>query len=87
MHEFSLIADLMRKISAAAPHPQRQKIVGVKVRLGALAHISPKHFREHFVQAAKGTPAENARLEIELSDDTTHPNAQDLVLKSIEVEE
>ena len=65
MHEFSLINDLMWKIDAIAREQGARRVVGVKVRLGALSHISPDHFREHFEAAATGTIAEAARLDFE----------------------
>jgi hydrogenase nickel incorporation protein HypA/HybF len=87
MHEFSLITDLMRKITDIAREQGADRISGVKVRLGALAHISREHFREHFEQAAVGTPAEGARLEIDISTDESDPCAQDILLQSVDVEE
>ena len=39
------------------------------MKLGALAHISPDHFREHFEHGACGTIAEGARLTIEIGHD------------------
>jgi hydrogenase nickel incorporation protein HypA/HybF len=59
----------------------------VKVKLGALAHISAEHFREHFQQAARGTAAEGARLDIDVSTDESDPCAQDILLKSVDVED
>lgn len=85
MHELSLVSDLMKKINRLAVQQNARRVVGVKVRLGALAHISPSHFREHFVEGARGTIAEGARIEVELSRDTSDENAQDILLDSIEV--
>lgn len=85
MHELSLVSDLMKKINRLAAQQNARRVVGVKVRLGALAHISPSHFREHFVEGARGTIAEGARIEVELSRDTSDENAQDILLDSIEV--
>jgi hydrogenase nickel incorporation protein HypA/HybF len=87
MHEFSLMNDLMRKIEAVAHEHGARKILSVKVRLGALAHISPEHFREHFVEASTGTLAAGARLEVEQQGDESDPHAQDILLESVEVEE
>ncbi len=87
MHEFSLIHDLMRKIETVAREHGGKKILGVKVRLGALAHISPEHFREHFVEASAGTIAAGAKLEVEQLTDQSDPHAQDILLESVEVEE
>jgi hydrogenase nickel incorporation protein HypA/HybF len=87
MHEFSLINDLMWKIDAIAREQGARRVVGVKVRLGALSHISPDHFREHFEAATTGTIAEAARLDIETLREERDPHAQDILLDSVEVEE
>ena len=86
MHEASLIRDLMQKIDALAADERAQRIVGVGVWLGALSHMSADHFREHFIRASRGTRADGAALNIEVSTDSSDPNAQSLLLKSVEVE-
>jgi hydrogenase nickel incorporation protein HypA/HybF len=86
MHESSLMADLLRKIEFFTRDQDARRILGVRVSLGALANISPDHFREHFVLAARGTPAEGARLEIEVLPDLQDPRAQQIVLESLDVE-
>lgn len=85
MHEFSLIANLFHKIDELADREGAGKVVGVKVKLGALAHISPDHFRHHFEDGARGTRTEGARLEIRECEDVNDPNAQDILLESIDV--
>jgi hydrogenase nickel incorporation protein HypA/HybF len=87
MHELSLINDLMHKIESVAQSRNARKIVGVKVQLGALAHISAEHFREHFVHAARRTAAEDARLDIEVLSDENDPHAMEILLCSVTVEE
>jgi hydrogenase nickel incorporation protein HypA/HybF len=87
MHELSLMADLLRKLKTIAREQGVEKLAGVKVKLGALAHISADHFREHFVEAARGTVAEGARLDIEELMDETDPHAQEILLDSVVVEE
>lgn len=87
MHEHSLMADLMKKVLTIAHKEGSEKVVGVKVKLGALSHISPDHFREHFVEAARGSAAEGARIEVEVLTDINDPNAQEILLDSVEVEE
>jgi hydrogenase nickel incorporation protein HypA/HybF len=86
MHEASLMAGLMRKIDEIGAQERARRIVGVSVWLGALSHMSAEHFTEHFTDAAAGTNAEGARLDIEVSADTDDANAQDILLKSVEVE-
>ena len=58
----------------------------VKVRLGALSHFTPEHFREHFEDAARGTTAEGATVDAVLSDDATEEDATGVVLESVELE-
>ena len=86
MHEFSLLADLLRKIETIRAENDGGQVTGVHVWIGALAHISPAHFSEHFEHAVQNTDLARARLEVELSTDESDPNAQQIVLKSLEVE-
>lgn len=85
MHEFSLMADLLHKIEELAKDTNSEKVTGVKVQLGALSHITPDHFREHFEIAIVGTVAEGATLDVELSDDEHDPNALSIVLASVDI--
>ncbi len=87
MHEFSLLKDLLSKVQTIARENNSDGISGVKVKLGALAHISPEHFREHFNHAVIGTPIEGAKLEIEILTDMSDPHAQDIILDSVELVE
>jgi hydrogenase nickel incorporation protein HypA/HybF len=87
MHEQSLMTDLMRKIESVVQENEAQKVTSLKIRLGALSHISPEHFKEHFVQASKGTAAESARLDVVVQGDLDDPNAQEIMLESLELEE
>ncbi|SFH42846.1 hydrogenase maturation nickel metallochaperone HypA [Modicisalibacter xianhensis] len=86
MHEASLIRNLMHRIEEIAETEGAKRVVSVSVWLGALSHMSERHFIEHFNDAAKGTIAEDAELAITLSTDTDHKDAQELLLDSIEVE-
>jgi hydrogenase nickel incorporation protein HypA/HybF len=86
MHEASLMASMMRRIDDVAAADRAKRVVGVSVWLGALSHMSAAHFAEHFAQAAAGTIAEDARLDIRVSEDTGDPNAQEILLKSVEIE-
>ncbi|MBM3552430.1 MAG: hydrogenase maturation nickel metallochaperone HypA [Alphaproteobacteria bacterium] len=87
MHEASLISSLMRRIDEAAKNERAKKVVGVSVWIGALSHMSAEHFAEHFERAAAGSVAEGARLEVTVSGDVAHVNAQDILLEKIELED
>ena len=86
MHERALMTDLMRQILETAEGEKARRVVGVSVLIGALSHMSPDHFGEHFGRAAAGTIAEGAKLDVATSDDINHADAADVLLKGIEVE-
>lgn len=86
MHEMSLMRGLMRQIESLAEREGAQAVTSIRLRLGALSHFSPEHFREHFAQVAPGTRAAGATLEITASDDVHDPHAQDVLIESVEVE-
>ena len=85
MHERALLDDLLAKVLAVAEAEGGARVVGIAVRLGALSHFTPEHFREHFTTAARGTLADGAAVTATLDDDPTDPRAQRVVLESVEV--
>lgn len=86
MHESSLIANLLKKIETIALQQDAVRVTGVTVSLGALSHISAEHFREHFQNETIDSIAADAELDIELGEDIDDPNAQDVLLKSVNIE-
>ncbi len=86
MHEKALMDDLIRKLEAEARSEGAARVTRIRVRLGALSHFTEAHFREHFEDAARGTVADGAAVEAELRTDPTEPEAQGVVLESIDVE-
>lgn len=85
MHEQSLIDNLMKKILALAAKENAAQVTKVRVKLGAMSHMSAEHFKEHFDISAADTLAENAEIEAEESTDLQDPDAQKIILKSIDV--
>lgn len=86
MHERALMRDLLRKIEAEAEAAGALRVTCVRIRLGALSHFTEAHFREHFADASQGTIAEGAQVEADTREDTEEPDAQGVVLESIDVE-
>jgi hydrogenase nickel incorporation protein HypA/HybF len=86
MHEHAIMNDLMRKIEEVARSEGARRVTQLKVRLGALAHMTPAHFLEHFADAARGTVAEGAQVSVEQSADVYATDALDVLLESIDVE-
>jgi hydrogenase nickel incorporation protein HypA/HybF len=77
--------DLVRKVVAVAKLERATRVVRIRVRLGALSHFTPEHFREHWVDAARGTLAEGAEVDATLDSDLSGDAAQGVVLESVEV--
>jgi hydrogenase nickel incorporation protein HypA/HybF len=86
MHEASLMKTLMRRLDEIAAAEKAKRITGVAVWLGAMCHMSPTHFAEHFAESSAGTIAEGAKLDITLSDDTNDANAQEILVRNVTVE-
>jgi hydrogenase nickel incorporation protein HypA/HybF len=86
MHDQALMRDVLAQVEAVARAEGAARVTGVHVRLGALSHFTPEHFREHFEQAAQGTVADGAAVVAALEGDIDHPHAAGVVLESVEVE-
>jgi hydrogenase nickel incorporation protein HypA/HybF len=86
VHEQAVMTRLMAAIEAAAHDERAARVTAIRVRLGALSHFTPDHFREHFVDASRGTIAEGASVDATLAEDPTEPDAQGVRLESIDVE-
>lgn len=87
MHEHSLMNDLFRKIAEIAKNENANHVSKIYVKIGALAHISPSHFQEHFDEMRPGTVAESAEVVITKDDDIHSPTAQDITLISVDIPE
>jgi hydrogenase nickel incorporation protein HypA/HybF len=86
MHEKHLTEDLISRIEAVAAAEGAHRVTGIQVRLGALSHFTPEHFREHFETAAAGTLAEGAAIDAVLATDPTEADAQGVLLERVELE-
>lgn len=86
MHETGIVRDLIRRLESVASDAGAEAVSGVEVWLGALSQFTPHHFREHFVDEAKGTIAEGARLDILASDDVANAEALHVVIRNVDLE-
>lgn len=86
MHELSLINDLLAKIESVVRENGGKRAVAVEVWLGALSHLSDDRFADYFQQFSQDTVAEGAWLDIQVSDDPDDPNAQQILLRNVEIE-
>ena len=81
MHERSVLRGVLAQLDAVAAAEGAARVTRVTVRLGALSHFTPEHFREHFEDASRGTVAEGAAVDAVTADELTG-----VVIESVEVE-
>lgn len=72
MHELSIARDLIDLVVEEAARAGASRVVGVKLRLGALAGVIPSALRTAFDAARVGTPAAGAILHIEQVSPSIH---------------
>ncbi|HTW52335.1 MAG TPA: hydrogenase maturation nickel metallochaperone HypA [Stellaceae bacterium] len=87
MHETAIVRDIVRRIAELAGATNARRVVRANIWLGAFSHLTADHFREHFAVEARGTVAETASLEIQISTDVTDPHAQQVRLDSLQIDE
>lgn len=85
MHERAVMDDLVRKALAVAEAERATRVVRIRVRLGALSHFTPEHFREHWADATGGTLAEGAEVDATTDGALEGEEAHGVVLESVEV--
>jgi hydrogenase nickel incorporation protein HypA/HybF len=87
MHETAIVRDIVRRITELAGAANARRVARANIWLGAFSHLTADHFREHFTVEAKGTVAETAAIEIQVSTDVTDPHAQQVRLDSLQIDE
>lgn len=85
MNEFRLMASLLNKIKIIAAEERAQKVDSVSIWMGASAEVTAEHFKQSFTRDSAGTIIENAELIVVQSKDKEHPQAEEVLLKSLDV--
>jgi len=86
VHERALMADVVREVERVATAGGAVCVSRVAVELGALSHFTPSHFEDHFREAARGTIADGAEVEVTVSHDAKAAAAQTVLLRNVEIE-
>lgn len=64
MHETSLCRRLLAQVLDIARSRDARAVTAITLRLGPLSRIDPGHLIDDFPLIARGTPAQDARIEI-----------------------
>jgi hydrogenase nickel incorporation protein HypA/HybF len=86
LHERALMRDVLAWIQELAREEGATRVTRIDVKLGALSHFTPDHFREHFEDASRGSVAEGALVVATIDGDRADARAADVVVESVEVE-
>ena len=81
MHERALMRDVLARVEDVARAEGATRVTRVTVRVGPLSHFTPDHFRAHFADAARGTLADGARVDV-----TADAGGAEVLVESVEVE-
>jgi hydrogenase nickel incorporation protein HypA/HybF len=80
MHEYKLVADALKDVLKTAEENNAKKVSAVRFKVGENCHVRLENIEFLFRQAARGSIAENAKIEISLV------QGEDLLLSSIQVD-
>jgi hydrogenase nickel incorporation protein HypA/HybF len=86
MHEEALLKDVVRKAEEIARREGAVRVTRVRVWVGASSHLAGPELGERWTHATLGTPLAGSRVEIEASTDRDDPNAEGVILRSVDVD-
>lgn len=85
MHEEVLLRELQRGLREAVPLGPGERVLRVRIWIGALSHLSETRLRQSWPELVAGSGADTAELLVDVSTDARHPQAAAVVLASVDV--
>jgi hydrogenase nickel incorporation protein HypA/HybF len=86
MHEEAMLRDVIRKAEEVARESGPGRVTRVRLWVGARSHLAGPELEARWVHAVHGTALSGARVDIEVSRDAAHPNAESIVLQSVDLD-
>lgn len=86
MHERSLVRQALRRVEQSAREAGARRVVAVRLSVGGLSGLSTEHLRRGLTEAARGTVADGAMIEVR-DGGIAGPGGDGLRVESIEIEE
>lgn len=86
MHEEAMLKDVVRKAEEVARREKAARVTRVRLWVGARSHLAGPELRERWEHAVTGTTLSGSHVEIETSSDGTDPNAESVILRSVDVD-
>jgi hydrogenase nickel incorporation protein HypA/HybF len=86
MHEEAILRDLVRKAEEVARREGGGRVTRIRLRVGARSHLAGPELEARWAHAVTGTALSGAKVELELSEDRNDPNAESVLLLSLDVD-
>ncbi|HEY1197935.1 MAG TPA: hydrogenase maturation nickel metallochaperone HypA [Thermoplasmata archaeon] len=86
MHEEAMLKDVVRKAEEVARRERATRVTRVRLWVGARSHLAGPELRDRWTHAVTGTVLSGAEVEIETSRDRGDPNAENVMLRSLDVD-
>ena len=86
MHEEAMLKDVIRKAEEVARQEGATRVTRVRLWVGARSHLGGPELRARWMAAVRSSPLSEAEVEIETSRDPTDPNAEGVVLRSLDMD-
>ncbi|MFI5413778.1 MAG: hydrogenase/urease maturation nickel metallochaperone HypA [Candidatus Lutacidiplasmatales archaeon] len=86
MHEEAMLRDVVRKAAEVARKEGASRVTRVRIWVGARSHLAGPELRDRWADAVTGTSLSGAQVDIEASTDGGDPNAERVMLRSLDVD-
>ncbi|MGD0588157.1 MAG: hydrogenase/urease maturation nickel metallochaperone HypA [Thermoplasmata archaeon] len=86
MHEEAMLKDVVRKAEEVAHREGAARVTRVRLWVGARSHLAGPELKDRWANAVTGTTLSGSEVEIETSSDREHPNAETVILRSLDVD-
>ncbi|HYA70606.1 MAG TPA: hydrogenase/urease maturation nickel metallochaperone HypA [Thermoplasmata archaeon] len=86
MHEEALLHDVVRKAEEVVRREGPGRVTRVRLWVGARSHLAGPEFEARWAHAVSGTVLSGAPIEVELSEDRSDPNAESILLRSLDID-
>src|SRR5208282_3088100 len=86
MHEEAMLHDVVRKATEVARREGATRVTRVRLWVGARSHLGGPELKDRWAHAVTGTALSGAEVEIETSSDRSDPNAENVILRSLDVD-
>ena len=81
-----MLQDVVRKAGEVADRQSPARVTRVRLWVGARSHLGGPELKDRWAHAVAGTQLAGSEVEIETSSDRDHPNAESVILRSLDVD-